>query len=236
MRAVFSKEWHSYFRSLRTYIFLTAVLLVSGIYFSQSILTPEDVSYTDAFLNICTMMIPLIPLLTMRSFSFERAYKTDRILLTGYINGFSVILGKLLAAFCVFWVAGTLAFFYPAFVTLFSDVSFFEILLLYIGLLLFGMAVLSFGLFVSSLSHHPVRAYFVTITGLLVFWMTGNILPNIENSTLRSMFFAISLFVHLECFTNGFLGFASVVYMLSFGLVFLIFSTKIINLWRGKRT
>ena len=44
----------------------------------------------------------LLPLLTMRLFTEEKRQKTDQCLLTAPVNLFSVVMGKFLAATCVF--------------------------------------------------------------------------------------------------------------------------------------
>ena len=236
MRAIFQKELRSYFRSPRSYIFIAAFLFISGIYFSKSLLTPEETSFADAFSDMGILAIFFVPILTMCSLTTERAYRTDRILLTGYPSCLSVIFGKFLAAYCIYFATATLSFLYPTVIVLVYGQCFSEILLLYIGFLLFGMALLSFGIFVSSLSRHPVRAALVTVAGLLVFWMVGNALPNIENSALLEILSAISLFTHFDEFSFGLLGFSSILYMLSFGAIFLLLSAKMVSLWRQGKT
>ena len=56
----------------------------------------------------------------------------------------------------------------------------------YLGFALFGLAVISLGVFISSLSAHPLRAGLVTAICLIILWMTDSILPNVANPALHS--------------------------------------------------
>jgi ABC-2 type transport system permease protein len=144
-------------------------------------------------------------------------------------------LAKILAAYTVFLAALGLTFVFPFVLFITEHASISGILLGYLGFALFGLSVITLGVFISSLSEHPIRAGIVTIISLLILWMEDNILPNISNPTLHGLLSVFSLFGKLLDFQYNFLRFSSIAYMVSFSVIFLLLTCKSVDLRRANK-
>ena len=71
------------------------------------------------------------------------------------------------------------------------------------GAWFFSFAVAALGVFVSSMCLTPMGSYFGTAGILIVFWMAGNILPNLGSSTLRALLSSLALFEAPAIFSYG---------------------------------
>lgn len=229
MRAILKKELSSYSRSLLVYVYAAAFLLISGVYFSKSMNHLSDTFFELSFMDIALMTSLLLPLLTMRSFAVEKAHQTDRLLFTGGVSLFGVIFSKFLSAYLIFFLLCTLSFLYPLLISVFAGVAATQVLLMYLGFSLFGMALIAFGMFVSTLTSRPYRAGAVSVAGILSFWLLGNVIPNVENASVSAVLSAFSLFTRLSDFQYGCLGFSSILYMLSYCAAFLLLAACVLH-------
>ena len=93
MKAVFKHDLRAYFTSPLGYVFLMAFLLVINIYFYAVCLYPARNSLTSLFGFLIYMLIFMIPILTMRTFSEEYKLKTDQLLLTSPVRPVGIVSG-----------------------------------------------------------------------------------------------------------------------------------------------
>ena len=99
MKAIIKKELNSYLQNPMGYVFLAIfVLFFSSIFTYMNLYTvlSSEIAYTFS-LMIYVMMV-LMPLLTMRLMSEEKAEKTDQLLLSAPIKSADIVLGKFFAA------------------------------------------------------------------------------------------------------------------------------------------
>ena len=77
MKAIFKKEFRSYFLSPLGYVFIAVFAIVTALFFFIYNLVQGigDTSYL--FSNITLLLVLIIPVLTMRSFAEEKSRKTD---------------------------------------------------------------------------------------------------------------------------------------------------------------
>ena len=235
MCAGYWKDLRSHFTSVSSYMFLAVFLFFGGSYFTRFVLAQNTNEVTEVFANTSVLMVLLFPFLTMRSMAREQQIGTDKLLLTGPLPIFSLAAAKLLACYTVFLLSLALTAIFPLLVFAGGNVTAGEVLVSYLGFALFGLAVISLGVFISSLSAHPLRAGLVTAICLIILWMTDSILPNVANPALHSLLSVFSLFGRLEEFQYGFLRISSILYMLSFAAVFLLFTCKSIGLHRENK-
>ena len=115
------------------------------------------------------LFILLIPLLTMRAFSDERANGTFELLLTSPVSTWQIVLGKYLAVLAMLGVLVGLAALHPALLFLYGDPEVLQTLAGLLGLFLYAAALGAIGCFVSSLTASQLVAAFVTVVaGLLL--------------------------------------------------------------------
>ena len=104
MLAVLRREMSNYFTSPIGYIFLAVFYFFSGMFFT-SVLAYNSTDITNVFSSLFTVLIFIIPLLTMRSMSEEKKQKTDQLLLTSPVKLGGLVFGKFLAAFFMYCIA-----------------------------------------------------------------------------------------------------------------------------------
>ena len=103
MKAIFKREFCSYFNTPIGYVYLALFLAGNGILFSVSTILRGSASSIQSYFVLSTLsLVLLIPILTMKVFSEEKKSKTDQLLFTAPVSLFSVVLGKFLASFCVY--------------------------------------------------------------------------------------------------------------------------------------
>jgi ABC-2 type transport system permease protein len=189
---VFKKEMRLYFTSPVAYVVIFIFLLIGGYFFfsifrffaltsMQATMNPQfarDLNVTDGvmrplFSNLSVILLFLVPMLTMRLFAEEQQTGTMELLLTYPIRDGAVILGKYLAAFCLYAVMLALTLVYPAIVFYFARLEPGALITGYLGMLLLGGAFLAVGLFVSSLTRNQILASGGTFLILLLLWVLG---------------------------------------------------------------
>ena len=101
MTAIFKREFKSYFATPIGYIVIAAFYFFLGLYFSMiySVGAPEVNTIIVAMSSIIVFVIPVI---TMRLMSEDRRQKVDQALLTAPVKLTSIVMGKFLAALAVF--------------------------------------------------------------------------------------------------------------------------------------
>lgn len=152
MKAVFKHELRLYFQSLTAYVFGAFLLVFIGIgamlYNLQA-----AVSNFEYVLSFGSMVfVVIVPILTMRSIAEERKQKTDQLLYSLPISTTEVVAGKFLALLLVYLLPLALISLYPLIFAQYGDVY---LLTSYGSLLAFflvGAALITVGMFLSSLT------------------------------------------------------------------------------------
>ena len=97
MKAIFNREFKSYFTSMIGPVFVAALVLVTGIYFMVYNMSYGYPYFAYTLSASAIVFVLTVPLLTMRSFSEERHSKTDQLLLTSPVSVTQIVLGKFFA-------------------------------------------------------------------------------------------------------------------------------------------
>ena len=179
-----------------------------------------------------TMMIFVsavaLPLLTMKSFSEEKRSRTEQLLLTAPVSIIGIVMGKFLAAYTVFascMVLNTLYCFVLMNYAVLKVGTLFGCLL---AALLIGLVYIAIGLFVSALTENQLTAAIGTMGIILVFLGIGLIASIIPSSyAIRYVFNFLSIFTRFQAFINGYIDFASIIYYLSVGAIFIYLTIRI---------
>ncbi len=218
----------SYFTGTIGYVFLVLYLALGGAVFCYTTLYSMSSDVTPFYTYMLIASGVILPLLTMKSFSEERKIKTEQLLMTAPISIKGMVFGKFLAAYTMF--AGAMIFNSLYFIVLnyYAVVKFWILFGNLISILLVGMAFISIGLFVSSLTENQLAAAVGTIAIIFFFLMIGllsSLLPS--NYFLRYILNFISIFTRFQGFVNGSFDIASIVYYLSVSGVFLYLTIRV---------
>ena len=214
------------------YIVTLALMLLAGLLFYAEALGPaagERLSadvLTRFFFNTSGLVAIAAVALSIRLLTEERQTGSLVLLNTSPVRDRDIVLGKFLGAF-VFLAGITLATFYmPLLVMVNGRISWGQVAVGYLGLLLLGAAVVAIGLFASALTRHQLVAAVVgaTLTGcMFLFWP----LSQVVDPPLSRVFAGLSIHGrHFTGFQIGVLHLRDVIYYLSVTYFFLLLSTR----------
>ena len=230
MKAVFKREFYSYFTSPVGYIVLAITLAIAGYCFSILNLSAARTSLGGFFQSIVVVFVILVPLMTMRLWSEEKRNKTDQLLLTSPASVASVVFGKYLAAVALFGIAVFVMALYPLVMCLYGAPNLAAAYGTYLGFFLLGCALLSTGLFVSALTESQITAAFISLGVTVLFFAADWIAAALNNPYISPVLGWLSLFKRFEQFSHiNVLDLSVVVYYLSFSAVFLFLTVRVIE-------
>ena len=228
MLSIYKKELRSYFTSVIGYVFLVLYLALGGAIFCYTTLFSMSADVTPYFTYMLLLSGIILPLLTMKSFAEEKKIKTEQLLLTAPISLASMVLGKFLAAYTMF---GGCMIFNSLYFLILNHYAVLKFAILFgnlFAILLVGFVFISIGLFVSALTENQLAAAVGTIGIILAFLLVGLISALLPSSyMLRYVFDFLSVFSRFQGFTNGYFDFASIIYYISVGAIFLYLTVRI---------
>jgi ABC-2 type transport system permease protein len=249
--AIAGKELRSYFSTPIAYIVIGFFALLFGYFFYAMLIIfnqqsqigglegggPTDINQQlirPLFLNASVIMLFVLPLITMRTYSEEKRSGTIELLLTSPLTDFEIIMGKFLGAMALY--ASMLAITLIHMVLLFSygNPEWRVVVTGYIGLLLMGGCFISVGLLISSMTKNQIVSGMITFAVFLLLWVV-NWIASFTGPTTQSVLNYLSITEHFDDFTKGILDTTHLVYyfsVISFGL-FLTARSVDTERWKG---
>lgn len=227
MGAIFAKEFKSYFNSPIAYIVIGFFILITSIFFVPTLLyRMGDFTYTLPTMGF--ILVFIIPVLTMRIIAEDRKNGTDVLLITSPVSITGIVVGKYLAALSVFLIMTCITFIYP--IILFSFGAEFTVQLVggYIGFILLGASFIAVGVFASSLTENQVIAVVIGFVSLLIMWIADALASAVGGFGAEVLKW-FSLLSRYEDFNQGILALSPVVYYISFIVVFLFLTVRVIE-------
>jgi ABC-2 type transport system permease protein len=254
--AIIERELRAYFNSPIAYVVLTIFVFLSGLFF-RSILAqvmemglmsqmqaqqfgprPIDMPgmISRGFLSTMSVILLFImPMLTMGLFSEEKKRGTIELLLTAPLTDLQVVLGKFLAAASFFVILLSTTWIPMAVLYLYSDPASGPILTAYLGLLLYGLAIVAIGLFISTLTENQIIAAVLSFGTIMVLWLVDVVANNAESPASKAVLTYLSILSHLDDFMKGVLSTSHIIFYVSLMLVGLFLTYRSIDSlrWRG---
>jgi ABC-2 type transport system permease protein len=213
MKAIFEREFRSYFTSVSGYLFAAFLLLFTGIYTMSVCLVGGYANYEYVLGNMTFIFLLIVPVITMKSFAEERRQRTDQLLYSLPIGMTKVVFGKYLALLAVFAVPTLVTCIYPIILNFYGDVSFRTIFVTYIGFFLLGASLLAIGMFISSLTESLPLAAGGTFLVLLLDFFASSLSSYL--SVGGDLLTKLCLFDLIDDFVYGVLNIKSIVLFLS---------------------
>lgn len=215
------KELKHYFHTTIGYVFLAILMLIGGFIFTTENLLSQSGDIRVFFSSFFTVLLFLIPMLTMRQLSEERKMKTMQLLLTLPLTLRSIVLGKYFATMAIVGCGLLMTVIYPAILTFFVTLEFMVVLGNYLGLILLISTIVSIGLFVSSLSENQIVSSVISYAVILGLWLIDSLTPFILSDSISRVITQFSLRNNYLEFTYGILNPANVIYYVSITALFL---------------
>ena len=222
MIAVLKHELSGYFHSLAAYIFGTFFLVLVGVgallYNIQAAVA--NFEYVLGFVSIG--FVVFVPILTMKSIAEERKQRTDQLLYSLPITTTDVVIGKFLALLAVYAVPLCIICVYPVVFAQFGEVFLLTSYGTIFAFFMMGAALLSMGMFVSSLTDNQGFAAGIGVAMVLFNYYSVSLAENISSTAMGSAIVlavaAVLLGILVEYLTKN----EVVSYGISLGLVALI--------------
>ncbi|MBD9097618.1 MAG: ABC transporter [Ruminococcaceae bacterium] len=227
MSAVFKREFKAYFTSPIGWIYLAVFFFFAGFYYYAGTVVSATATITPVFNAMQTIVMFLIPILTMRLFSEDKKQKTDQLLLTAPVGLTGAIFGKLLAAYAVYCIGFSVTLIYAFVTESFGAIEWSVFFSNFVGILLLGLALISIGAFISSLTENQVIAAiggFGVMIGLTLVDVLASVVPWEWLSTLIKK---ISFNTRFSDFSQGILNFADIIFFLSVFAVFVFLTVRV---------
>ena len=231
MKAIYKKEFKSYFNSMMGYVFVAFVLLAVSIYFSAFNLGMGYPLMGSTLSSVVFLFLILVPILTMRSLSEEQKNKTDQLLYTSPVSVGEIVFGKYLALISVFAIPVLVICLYPLILDGYGTIDFGMAYLAIVGFFLLGCAYISIGFFISSITESQIIAAVISFGVLLFTYLISGICG----------FFADTAITSLMAFTVLLLVFCLIYYIMAKNIiasaaVFVLGEAVLVALYFAKRT
>ncbi|MEM6273743.1 MAG: ABC transporter permease subunit [Myxococcota bacterium] len=242
-----------------SYVLAAAYMLLSAFFFERLVVQfqalvlqyqqrhrlAEQLNLTEfvmapLFFWMVVFLMLMLPLLTMRLFAEERRSQTLELLLTSPVRLIDIVVGKYLGALTLMLalIASTLVF--PLVLVSLGTSPAGVILDLrtvvsgYCGVVLIGSAVLSLGMFISTLTDSQLVAALSSMTVSLL-WVTVGVASTSVHGLWRAVLSYVSFADHIDHFARGLIRLEAIVYygtVIGFGC-FLSYRVLDLRRWRA---
>lgn len=219
------------------YVFAIAIVGITGLIFSAQISlyvqqpgagVPVTVEQPLGLFNF--LLVFLVPAVTMRLLSEEQRGGTMELLMTLPVRDGEVVLGKFLAAFIFHLSTVALTLIYPLILLNFGNPDVGPILTSYLGVLLWGAALLGIGIFASALSENQMVSFMVAAGIILFFYLAAIPAQYFALSPRIAEFFTQLAFEgHSSSFLSGIILVQDVVYYVMVTAIFLFAAARVLE-------
>ena len=212
MGAVYVKEMRQYRHSLSGVAFLAAYSALTGYCFMTGSLFAQNGRAANLFAALLSLLMILIPVLTMHQFAEERKTRTEQLLLTSPVSLRSLVLGKYLAAMTLFALANLPL---AADVAIMAGMGCWQPLETAgnsAALLLAGSGFIAVGLFASALTESQVVAAIISYALLIGLWLLGAAARLVHGPVWVTLIRFLSFRGHFEELAGGMFSLTALAY------------------------
>ena len=250
--AIASRELKSYFSTPIAYVVIGFFALLWGYFFYAMVIIfdqqsaqmggPEGPGAANMnqqlirplFLNASVILLFVLPLITMRTYSEEKRSGTIELLLTSPVTDFQIIMGKFLGAMGLFAAMLAVTLLHMGMLFSFGNPEWRTVVSGYIGLLLMGGGFIAVGLLISSLTKNQIVAGMVTFAVFLMLWVI-NWIASFTSPTTQAVLNYLSITDHYDDFTKGVVDTKHLVYYVSVISLGLFLTARAVDTerWKG---
>ncbi len=221
MVAILKRELSSYFNSAVAYVVMAVYFLFSGLFFSMICIENDTSSLSYVFGNMFIIILFIIPIITMKSFSEEKRQRTDQALLTSPTSLFEIVMGKFLGALILFAICSLIFVVYALVISFFTSPDWAVVLCTVLGLLLLGSALIAIDIFISVLTESMIISAVAGMGVGLLIYMLSNLSSNITVDWIATIVKKIDFLTYYTNFTYGMLNLTDIIFFLSVTGLFL---------------
>lgn len=227
MWTIAKREIGSYFKSPIAYVLIGLFVLLISIFFWPRLQASRG-DFITILGDMGFFLIFIVPILTMRTLAEDRKNGTEVLLMTSPTSLYKIVVGKFIGAYTVFLVITGISLIYPLIIVIMGGVFTIQLTGGYIGFLLLGAAFIAIGILASAVTENQIIAAIISFVALIVMWVADTLATTV-GGIVGVILEWISLISRYQVFTKGILGLAEVVYLLSFTIVILFLTVRIIE-------
>ena len=229
MEAILKRELSSYFNSAVAYVVMAVYFLFSGLFFSMICIENDTSSLSYVFGNMFIIILFIIPIITMKSFSEEKRQRTDQALLTSPTSLFEIVMGKFLGALILSAICSLIFVVYALVISFFTSPDWAVVLCTVLGLLLLGSALIAIDIFISVLTESMIISAVAGMGVGLLIYMLSNLSSNITVDWIATIVKKIDFLTYYTNFTYGMLNLTDIIFFLSVTGLFLFFTARVLE-------
>ena len=229
MTAILKRELVAFFKNPIGYFVLMIYAFLSAIAFTIFVVW-QNTSYLGTYFGMWLFIVDMvvIAIMSMRFFSEEKKNKTDQLLLTSPISLYSLVIGKFLGAYTILLSCTALNIIYIVIIDAFGVIDYGALISNVLGTVLILAAMISIGIFISSLTENPIAAAagsFAVLFLLMIIDFFAIFMP----TWLAKAMLHLNIYSQYEDFTNGVISLPPIIYYISVTVIFLFLTVKVIE-------
>jgi ABC-2 type transport system permease protein len=257
--AIYRKELGLYFVSPIAYIVIGVFLIITGFFFNRILaffiqqsfmammqaqqfggamqdIDVPGLAMRNFFGIVSTVILFMIPMLTMGSYAEEKKRGTMELLMTSPLSDLQIVVGKFLATLTLFVIMLAPTLLYQAVLFWKSDPRPPLSLILsgYVGVILLGAVLISFGHFLSSLTENQIVAAILTFGVFLILWVLDAGVSD-TSSLWGEVVKYLSILNHFDDFAKGVIDTKSLVLYASFIMLGMFLTLRSVDSLRWRR-
>lgn len=225
MLAIFKREFKSYFLNPIGYIVLAAFYFFLGVFFSMYF-SYGSPYIESVIMGMTSVVVFIMPVLTMRLMSEDKRQKVDQALLTAPVTLTSIVMGKFLAAMAVFAIGFIPTVIFEIIVSAYISVNVMSYIYSLLGMLLLGGALIAIGMFISSLTESSVLSAILTLVINILVLLMSNFASMVKTEWISKLIEKAAFITVFENFAQNVFSVVDVVYFLSIIAVFLFLCVR----------
>ena len=229
MSAIYKRELSGFFNAAVGYVVLAVFFFFSGLFFYNYCFMGDSASLSFVFANMFYIIMFIIPIITMNTFSVETRHKPDQALLTSPTGLTEIVLGKFLGALTLYGMCCLIFLVYAVVISFFAHPQWSVVLCTFLGIFLLGAAMIAINIFISSLTESMVVAAVVGMAAGLVIDIMSYFISTIQVEWIANILQKINFLNYYTNFTYGILSVVDVVFFLSVTGLFLFFTVRVLE-------
>ncbi|MGI5976640.1 MAG: ABC-2 transporter permease [Candidatus Limivicinus sp.] len=229
MRAVLEREFRAYFQSPLGYVFIAVMYFFTAYYFFSFNLYRNTTDMSMLFNQLFSVVLFLVPILTMRLMSEDKRARTDQLLLTAPVSRIGIVMGKYLSAFCVYIISISACLLMALVLSIYGEPDWPVIIGNLVGLVLLGASLIAICMFLSSLTESQVIAAVSGFAVSLFLVLVDALVYVVSSNTFKTIFHYMSFNDRYNGFTIGIIDFSNVVFFLSIAAMFIFLTAAVLE-------
>ena len=197
-----AKELNALFTSPIAYAVIAVFVVLSGYTFTVTLFVSKQATLVHIFFQAAVQLILLVPLITMRQFAEERRSGTLELLLTAPLKEIEIVLAKFIACMVVVLAMTSLTLVYAVVLAVYGLPDWGPIYSGYLGLIMFGAALIAIGLMISALTTNQIVAAVVSLGLFGMLWAIDT-LASLLPHPFENWLLGLSLLAHFTPFAVG---------------------------------